>query len=140
MGRIGRFQLEAAIQSAHCASRNGGGADLNALRKLYEGLIAVAPTLGARTALAATVGQIEGPEAGLRELDSIVHPGIARFRPAWATRAHLLAAARRHTEACEAFDKAISLTTEPKLRAYLLARQRRSANDIAGNRSLPETP
>ena len=41
--------------------------------------------------------------------------------PAWATRAHLLRAAGRHTEAAIAFEKAISLTTDPAVRHYLRA-------------------
>ncbi|MET1043732.1 MAG: DUF6596 domain-containing protein, partial [Microbacteriaceae bacterium] len=47
VGRPGRFQLEAAIQSAHCASASTGQTDWRALRTLYEALIRVAPTLGA---------------------------------------------------------------------------------------------
>ena len=50
---LGRFQLEAAIQSAHCDRARTGLLDREALIKLYRGLIAVAPTKGARDALAA---------------------------------------------------------------------------------------
>jgi predicted RNA polymerase sigma factor len=117
--RIGRFQLEAAIQSAHCARRSSGTTDWRALQKLYEGLVAIAPTLGARVARAATVGRVEGPGAGLTALDAIDDAAVARFQPAWATRAHLLAAAGRGAEATRAYGKAIALTTEPAVRRYL---------------------
>ncbi len=50
---LGRFQLEAAIQSVHCDRARTGVTDRAALVKLYRGLIAVAPTKGAREALAA---------------------------------------------------------------------------------------
>ena len=50
---LGRFQLEAAIQSVHCDRARTGVTDGAALVKLYRGLIAVAPTRGAREALAA---------------------------------------------------------------------------------------
>lgn len=116
---IGRFQLEAAIQSVHCARAASGRTDWAALQTLYSALVAVAPSLGARVAFAATLGRTEGPEAGLAALDAIGGAAIGRFQPAWATRAHLLAAAGRGAEAGEAYAKAIALCTDPRVRAYL---------------------
>ncbi len=136
LGRVGRFQLEAAIQSVHCDRAVSGVTDWAALRTLYTSLVAVAPTLGARVALAATVGRIEGPDAGLLALDGIgdLDPRAGRFQPAWATRAHLLAEAGRTTEALTAYQKAISLTTDLGARRYLEAR---AAELRAGSGSSP---
>jgi predicted RNA polymerase sigma factor len=53
---IGRFQIEAAIQSAHCDRARTGAIDRATITKLYEGLIAIAPTTGAVNALAALRG------------------------------------------------------------------------------------
>jgi RNA polymerase sigma-70 factor (ECF subfamily) len=50
---LGRFQLEAAIQSVHCDRARSGELDREALLKLYRGLLAIAPTQGARAAMAA---------------------------------------------------------------------------------------
>jgi RNA polymerase sigma-70 factor (ECF subfamily) len=50
---LGRFQLEAAIQSAHCDRVRTGTVDRAAIVKLYRGLVAIAPTTGARQALQA---------------------------------------------------------------------------------------
>lgn len=50
---IGRFQLEAAIQSVHCDRARTGELDRETLVKLYRGLVVVSPTSGARAALAA---------------------------------------------------------------------------------------
>jgi predicted RNA polymerase sigma factor len=50
---IGRFQLEAAIQSAHCDRARTGSLDRATVVKLYQGLVAIAPTTGAVEALAA---------------------------------------------------------------------------------------
>jgi len=119
LGRIGRFQLEAAIQSVHCARATSGVTDWAALRRLYEALVRLAPTVGGRVAYAATVGRTDGAEAGLAALEAISDPGVARFQPAWATRAHLLEEAGRTEEAREAYGKAISLTTEVGVRRYL---------------------
>lgn len=123
LGRTGRFQVEAAIQSVHCARARSGVTDWAALLRLHEALVRMAPTLGAQVALAAALARIEGPEAGLRSLDAIEDPALERFQPTWATRAHLLATAGRREEAREAYAKAISLTTEPGLRTYLEGRR-----------------
>ena len=123
LGRIGRFQLEAAIQSVHCARATSGATDWSALRTLYGGLVAVAPTLGSRVALAATIGRLDGADAGMAALDAIEDEAISRFQPAWATRAHLLARAGRAADAILAYDRAIALTTEPPIRQYLIGRR-----------------
>lgn len=123
LGSIGRFQLEAAIQSAHCARVTGAATDWRALRTLYEALVAIAPTLGSRVALASVIGKVDGPDAGLTALDAIEDVAVGRFQPAWATRARLLAGAGRWEEAAAAYDRAISLSTVASERAYLSRRR-----------------
>ena len=123
-GRPGRFQYEAAIQSAHCTKASQGKVDMNALRKLHRALLRVAPSLGAAVASAAVDGEIDGPDAGLRGLDAIDDPAVQRFQPAWTTRAHLLAEAGRVAEAAEAYRRAVELTTDPEVAEYLLRRLR----------------
>jgi predicted RNA polymerase sigma factor len=49
---LGRFQLEAAIQSAHCDQARTGILDRATIVQLYRGLVAIAPTSGAVEALA----------------------------------------------------------------------------------------
>ncbi len=107
----GRFQIEAAIQSWHCAQAT----DMAALVTLHRALVAVAPTLGAQVALAAVLD----PQEGLAVLDGL-DERAERFQPAWATRAHLLRSAG--SPAAEAYEKAISLTTDAGLRSWLEAR------------------
>jgi RNA polymerase sigma-70 factor (ECF subfamily) len=125
---IGRFQLEAAIQSVHNARATSGVTDWTALTKFYGALVAIAPTLGSRVALAAAIGRADGPEAGLRALDAIDGAAIPRFQPAWATRAHLLAEAGRRDDADAAYDTAIALSADPGIRAYLQARRESPAS------------
>jgi RNA polymerase sigma-70 factor (ECF subfamily) len=114
-GRPGRFQYEAAIQSAHCSRPT----DPETLRKLYRALMRVAPSLGAAVALAAVDAAIDGPDAGLRALDAIGDPAVERFQPAWSTRAHLLAEAGRAGPAAHAYRAAIELTTDRGVADYL---------------------
>lgn len=126
-GHIGRFQLEAAIQSVHCDRARSGVTDWAALRRLYAGLVQLAPTLGARVAYAAAIGRIEGPEAGLSMLDGITDEAVRHFQPAWATRAYLLCETGQIDEARLAYDKAIALTTERAVRDYLKRRRATTA-------------
>nr|WP_236734787.1 DUF6596 domain-containing protein [Mycolicibacterium peregrinum] len=116
--RPGRFQYEAAIQSAHCAP----DVDRHALRKLYRALMRVGPSLGAAVALAALDGEIDGADAGLRTLDTIADRSAGVFQPAWVTRGHLLAEAGRVDEAAAAYRRAIELTADDAVRTYLAGR------------------
>lgn len=133
LGRIGRFQIEAAIQSVHCARATSGVTDWRALRTLHAALVTIAPTLGARVAHAAAIGRVEGAEAGLTALDAIGDEA-GRFQPAWATRAHLLVEAGRANEAAGAYARAISLTTDKGARSYLERRQSQLATVPSGIR------
>ncbi|MHA7264405.1 RNA polymerase sigma factor [Arthrobacter sp. TMN-37] len=120
-GRIGRFQLEAAMQSVHCDRARTGRTDWQALLRLHEALLARMPTLGGIVSLAAALGEASGPEAALSFLDAADAPALTEFQPAWATRAHLLAQAGRTAEAAEAYRRALALTGDPALRGYLEA-------------------
>jgi RNA polymerase sigma-70 factor (ECF subfamily) len=124
LGVVGRFQLEAAIQSVHCARRITGRTDWGTIRDLYRTLYDLAPSLGAAVALAAVTAEVEGPGSALSLLDDIVEP-TGHFQPAWTTRAHLLVQLDRVDDAIVAFDKAISLTTDPAERAHLQMRRAR---------------
>jgi RNA polymerase sigma-70 factor (ECF subfamily) len=123
-GRPGRFQYEAAIQSAHCSRATRGNVDTEGLRKLYRAVLRVAPSLGAAVALAAVEGEIDGADAGLRVLDAITNSAVERFQPAWSTRAHLLTQAGRCADAAEAYRRALELTSDPAVAGYLLRRLR----------------
>ena len=117
-GRPGRYQLEAAIQSAHCSRP----VDWSALRRLHRALLRVAPSMGGAVALAAVDAEIDGPAAGLQALDAITDPVAQRFQPAWTTRAHLLARAGHTGAAVAAYQRAIDLTTDRSIRDYLCCR------------------
>jgi RNA polymerase sigma-70 factor (ECF subfamily) len=128
LGRLGRFQLEAAIQAVHCARRRAGRTDWPTLLTLHRLLHAIAPSLGSGVALAAVTAEVEGPAAGLAELDALLEvggPPARRFQPARATRAHLLDRLGRSGEAVVAYDSAIDLTHDSAERQYL--RHRRDA-------------
>lgn len=124
LGRPGRFQIEAAIQSAHAARLRTGRVDAEAVALLHEGLWRIAPTEGAAVARAVAIGAARGPEAGLAALDATV-ARQERFQPALVARGHFLEALGRREEAAAALTAALALTIEPELRAFLQARRAR---------------
>lgn len=115
----GRFQIEAAIQSAHAARRRGP-VDWTSIAMLYEALARIAPTRGVQVARAVAIGRVAGPGPGLLVLDAIAGDCSA-FQPWHAARAHLLATANRVDEARDAYRRAIALSSSPPERAWLMA-------------------
>lgn len=121
-GQMGRFQLEAAIQSAHMERARGRSIDWRAIALLYQGLLQQTPTLGALVGQAAALAQAEGPSRGLALLDQIESSLVAEYQPYWAARAHLLALTDQSTRAHEAYAKAIALAHDPAVRQFLQQR------------------
>jgi len=116
----GPFQLEAAIQAAHTQGRIDGRVPWDGITRLYERLLEMAPTVGARIAHAVALAHaLPDPAAGLRLLEAIDPERIAAHQPWWAARAHLQAMAGRHAEAATAYGRALALTVEPRLRAWM---------------------
>ena len=120
--KMGRFQLEAAIQSVHITGRFSGRPHWEAITHLYEGLLQIAPTLGGFINQAAAHAEWRGPDAGLTRLDTLDPDSIKSYQPYWALKAHLLQQAGRIQEAAHAFDLAIGLTEDAAIRRFLLSR------------------
>ena len=67
----GRYQLEAAVQSAHCVRRREGRADWAAIVTLYEALHALTGSPVAALNRAVALAQAEGTDAGLAALEAL---------------------------------------------------------------------
>jgi len=122
--QLGPFQLEAAIQSLHVARARLGRRDDALLVQLYDGLVQLAPSLGAHLARAAAIAEAHGPAAGLEALEQLDAASRRDHQPAWALKAELLARLGRGAEASHAFSTAAGLTEDPAVREYLLERAR----------------
>jgi RNA polymerase sigma-70 factor (ECF subfamily) len=120
--QFGRYQLEAAIQSAHLRRGLTGVAALDEIVILYEGLLRLAPSLAARVGHAAAVAEAKGADAGLALLDALDGERLKDYQPYWAVRAHVLQKLGR-PEAHAAFDRAIGLSRHEGQRAFLLKKQ-----------------
>jgi RNA polymerase sigma factor (sigma-70 family) len=118
--QIGRYQLEAAIQSIHASRASTGIVDWREIALLYEGLVRLCPTVGAQVGRAVALAKALQPSAGLDALDTIPARQRESYQPWWAARAHILRWLGRKSEARTAFEHAAKLSGDPALRAYLL--------------------
>lgn len=123
LGDAGPFQIEAAIQAAHCHRAVAGHTPWADIARLYERLLALAPTIGAQIGQAIALAQASGDAAaGLHRLDEIDARAVASHQPWWAARAHFLQALGCDAEAQLAYGRALALTTDPALREFLAGR------------------
>jgi predicted RNA polymerase sigma factor len=117
---IGRFQLEAAIQSVHAQRFVTGRTDWEAITLLYEELVRRSPTLGAIVGRAAALTNARGPRSGLAALDAIDSRAALSYQPYWAVRAHLLALLGRLEDSRDAYSQAIGLSEDRQVREFLI--------------------
>ena len=120
MGVIGRYQLEAAVQSVHAARRLTGLTDWGAIRGFYDALsvIAGSPVVAINRAVA--IAEAEGAAAGLAALYVLGDDKrLDDYQPYWAARAGLLARLGTIGKAVEAYDRAIGLERDPAVRRFL---------------------
>lgn len=125
MRRLGRFQIEAAIQSVHAERAHTGRTDWTATAAFCDQLMQLAPSIGGAVARAAAHAEVRGPEAGLALLDQIDPQAVISYQPYWAVRAHFLRQLDRTQAAAEAFDRAIDLSEDGAVRAFLTERRDR---------------
>ena len=128
MGRIGRYQLEAAVQSAHVERRKTGRTDWNAIEQLYGALAAITGSPVVEINRAIAIAEAQGPAAGLKALDTLSGDArLAEYQPYWAARAGLLARAGSASDAVHAYDRAIGLEADPAVRRFLQKRREEAA-------------
>ena len=124
MGVVGRYQLEAAVQSAHVARRRTGRTEWGAIAQLYDALLTItgSPVVAVNRAVA--IGESRGVEAGLAALDAIANDArLAAYQPYWAARAELLARSGDTAAAALAYHQAIGLEADPAVRRFLQRRR-----------------
>jgi RNA polymerase sigma-70 factor (ECF subfamily) len=126
MSVIGRYQLEAALQSAHVHRCRTGEANWAEIVHLYDALFAFSgsPVIAINRALA--VAERYGAVAGLEALPKPeADARLGEYQPYWATRAELLARTGAHDEARRAYEIAIGLERDEAVRRFLQGRQAR---------------
>lgn len=124
MGLLGRYQLEAALQSAHVHRIHTGHWNWLEVVQIYDALLGISssPVVAINRALA--IAELDGAEAGLENLQQLAaDPRLTEYQPYWAARAELLAKTGACQEAREAYDIAIGLESDAAVRRFLQGRQ-----------------
>lgn len=124
LGSIGRYQLEAALQSAHVYRRSAGQANWEAVVQLYDALLALtgSPVVAVNRALA--IAELQGAAAAMDALQEVAADARLReYQPYWAARAELLGRAGLRAQARQAYEIAIGLERDPAIRRFLQRRQ-----------------
>ena len=124
LGAIGRYQLEAAVQSAHAEGKRSGRTNFEAIVALYDALHALteSPVVALNRALA--LAELHGADAALAAMpDATRDARLGRYQPYWAARAELLSRAGRSAEAHQAYEIAIGLERDEAVRRFLQKRQ-----------------
>lgn len=122
LGDVGPYQLMAAVQSVHNRRAVTGVTDHAAVAALYEGLVQVSPTAGARVAHAAAVSAAGDPARALALLDDLPSARVGGYQPYWVVRSSVLDRLGRRVDAAEARATAVALTTDDAVRAHLTGR------------------
>jgi RNA polymerase sigma-70 factor, ECF subfamily len=118
--RIGRYQLEAALQSAHVEGARTRSVSWAAIVALYDALIRLTGSPVARINRALALAELQGPDAGLAELEAVgADRRLDTYQPYWAARADLLSRTGLHQAAQHAYQRAIGLESDPAVREYL---------------------
>jgi RNA polymerase sigma-70 factor, ECF subfamily len=136
----GPFQIEAAIQSAHCERLHGGRTPWRAIALLYRVLLFLHPTTGARIAQAVAIAEAGDPAEALTQLDALDASIRSSFQPWAVARAHVLALSGSGEAAARAYSFAIGLTGEPSLRRHLEGRRQQLAGAGTGRAAMPGHP
>ncbi len=116
LGSLGRYQLEAALQSAHVHRCRTGRPNWTEVVQLYDALFAISgsPVVAINRALA--IGSLDAMP------DVAADPRLAEYQPYWAARAELLTKAGGYVEARQAYEIAIGLERDPAVRNFLQKR------------------
>lgn len=122
-GRVGRFQLEAAIAAVHAEAPTWAETDWPQILVLYSMLAQIAPSPMTALSRAVAVAMVHGPDAGLAAVAEVLDDtALARHHRPYAVRAHLLEMAGDPAAARRDYLRAAGLTASRPEQRYLNAR------------------
>jgi RNA polymerase sigma-70 factor (ECF subfamily) len=119
----GPYQVQAAIAAIHAQATVPTATDWVEIAALYGQLVRLTPTPIVALNHAVAVAMSQGPSEGLTRIDRLGAFGALQAYPLFhAARADLLRRLGRRTEAHEAYEAALALTTNGVEKRYLGAR------------------
>jgi RNA polymerase sigma-70 factor (ECF subfamily) len=121
--RIGPYTLQAAIAGVHAQAKDSLATDWEEIIGLYDVLLRVTPSPVIELNRAVAVAMRDGPEAGLRWIDSLLARGdLTDYHLAHAARADLCRRLERTPEARASYERALQLTSQESERRFLQQR------------------
>ncbi|MBW8797655.1 MAG: RNA polymerase sigma factor [Streptomyces sp.] len=118
--RPGPYQIQAAINAVHSDAPTAEATDWGQILRLYDQLMAVAPSPVVALNRAVAVAETSGPGEALDQVDAL---DLDRYHVLHAVRADLLRRLGRDTEAVAEYDAAIELADSVPERAHLVRRR-----------------
>jgi RNA polymerase sigma-70 factor (ECF subfamily) len=112
----GPYQIQAAINAVHADAPSAAATDWRQILRLYDQLMAIAPTPVAALNRAVAVAEVAGADAALAIADSL---GLDQYYLFHAIRADLLRRLGRYEEAGSAYEAALARTANAAERAFL---------------------
>ena len=128
----GPFQMQAAIAAVHADAPTADATDWAQIVALYDQLYEQSPNPVVRLNRAIAISELHGLAEGLVALDALDVDRLAEYQPYHATRADLLARSGRTSEAIDAYNRAIELTTNPTEHRFLIKQRAHAANSSSG--------
>jgi predicted RNA polymerase sigma factor len=121
MGRVGPYQLQAAIAAVHDEAPTAAATDWPQILGLYGVLLRMSDNPMVALSHAIATAMVEGPAAGLARLDEVAaDPRIAGHYRLDAVRAHLFERAGDREGAIACYRRAAERTASTAERNYLL--------------------
>ncbi len=121
-GRVGRFQLQAAIAALHGEAETAAATDWPQIVALYGLLVRIEPGAVVRLNHAVALAEVAGAAAGLAALAPLAD-ALEGYQPFHAARADLLARLGGSAAARAAYERAMALSGVASERAFLAARR-----------------
>jgi RNA polymerase sigma-70 factor (ECF subfamily) len=120
IGRIGPYQLQAAIAALHAEAKDAGETDWAQIAALYDELARINPTPVVLLNGAVATGMSEGAERGLALIDELGASGaLDRYHLYHAARADMLRRLGSRPAAVDAYRQALTLTANSIERSFL---------------------
>jgi RNA polymerase sigma-70 factor (ECF subfamily) len=118
--RPGPYQIQAAINAVHTDALDASLTDWDQITRLYDQLLAIAPSPVVELNRAVAVAELDGPAVALAQVERLDLGGYHAWH---VTRAELLRRLDRSAEARSAYDAALALVENEAERAHLLSRR-----------------